>query len=281
MNQLWRKKIGQSILLALGCSCLVVAHAQDSTGKTADSEKLVTKDELKKILASYPSSGNSYDGDKLKIRSNIVGFKPLDGSDNSATKCAPISTKMIVSSDTGTELTVNITNIPKPSDWMVDQEELDGLEECKKGEKLVNLYTAYKIDKATLSQYGFNRTGVEFGALVVPFKFHLGVNEFSSSPTVAPYIGWSSGFLQDRGVKFTPIFSSGLAMVPITPKDGGTSKPTPALSTALGVILTSDKNQNFNAGFLFGHDFLGKSERNFDRKVGKSWISFYVGYNTN
>ncbi len=113
----------------------------------------------------------------------------------------------------------------------------------------------------------------------MPFKFHLGVNEVSSSPTVAPYLGYSIGFLQSRGIKFTPIFSAGMAFVPITPKEGGSSRTTPAFSTAFGVILTSDKSQNFNAGLLYGRDFLGKSERNFDTKVGKPWVSFYVGYN--
>jgi len=261
--------------MVCGFSCCAIANAQEQKVKEAESQKPVTKAELKAILDGYPNSSGSFEGDELKIRSNVNGFKTLD--DPQVIKCAPISSKLMVSDDVGGNLYVYFKEIPKAGAEL-NVAEKEGLAECKNS---VNLHTLYQIEKANLTHYGTKRTGFAFGALVVPFKFHLGVNEFSSSPTVAPYLGYSWGLLQNRGLKFTTFLSAGMAFVPIVAKDSNTSRTTPAFSSAVGVILTSDKNQNFNAGFLLGHDFLGKSERNFDPKVGKSWVSFYVGYNIN
>jgi hypothetical protein len=142
---------------------------------------------------------------------------------------------------------------------------------------MVNDYTAYRIEVAQLVQYPYRRTGVMFGALVVPFKFHMGgENKLSASSTVAPYIGFRGP--APFGLTFTPIVSAGLGLVPVNDPSTDETDTKSAFSFALGVLLTHSKNDKFNAGVLFGKDFLSKSDRVGDDTVDKVWFSIYVGY---
>ena len=52
----------------------------------------------------------------------------------------------------------------------------------------------------------------------------------------------------------------------------------PAFSTAVGLVLSSSKNDTFNAGLIFGKDFLSRSDRKSDPDAGDIWFSVYVGY---
>lgn len=76
----------------------------------------------------------------------------------------------------------------------------------------------------------------------------------------------------------TPIVSAGLGLVPITNPTTNSTETKAALSTAVGLVVTSSKSESFNAGVLIGKDFLGEVDRKNDPSVGKLWLSFYVGY---
>jgi Sec-independent protein secretion pathway component TatC len=113
---------------------------------------------------------------------------------------------------------------------------------------------------------------------VVPFKFRLGGDKgITASSTIAPYVGFRMAFFQGFGLSFTPLISGGLGLVPVTDQNTNTTETKSALSLATGFIMTSSKNERFNAGILIGKDVLSKTDRERDPNVDKAWLSFYLG----
>lgn len=168
--------------------------------------------------------------------------------------------------------------VPKQPGLFATEEvaSLSALSTCL-SEGMVNDFTAYKIERARLMEHPHRRTGVMFGALVVPFKFHMGGdNKLSASSTIAPYVGFRGP--APFGLTFAPIISAGLGLVPVNNAATDETDTKAAFSFALGVLLTHSKNDKFNAGVLFGKDFLSKGDRAGDDTVDKVWFSIYAGY---
>lgn len=142
---------------------------------------------------------------------------------------------------------------------------------------MVDDFTAYKVAVAKLKEHPYRRIGVLFGALVVPFKFHLGgENKLSASSTIAPYVGFRGP--APFGLTFAPVVSAGLGLVPVNNAETDETDTKSAFSVAIGLLLTHSKNDQFNAGILFGKDFLSKSDRAGDDTVDEPWFSIYAGY---
>lgn len=231
----------------------------------------------------FASDNDSLDGDHLKLKVNIDGFEQIGGGQKKF--CAPIGSKLSVTRPTETHLYVRFKQVPRLDNAPDKNGKLStgeaatkaAIEACQKLNELVNEYMQYKIERKILDDYSYRRTGVMFGALVVPFKFYLGSDsKLSASSTVAPYIGF-------RGpapfkLTFTPVLSAGLGLVPVTDATSGETNTRSALSVAVGVLLTHTKNEKFNAGIIFGKDFLSKSDRGNDKAVDDLWFSLYAGY---
>lgn len=238
------------------------AAASESAAKKSADEAKSALDSIRSTLASYPSDGNKYDGDKLQLLVKTCGFEEVETTP-SAAACAPKGSEIIVNSDGGAYLFVAFKEI--------------GTETCTP-DCTVKPGIQYRIARTKLQQYYAKRSGVVFGALVVPFKFRLGSkHELVSSATVAPYVGWAkqSGW---GGLTYTPVFSAGLGMVPVTDATSNSTVTKAAWSIAGGFLLTSSKNEQFTAGFLFGKDFLNAVDRQNDPSVEKPWASLFVGY---
>lgn len=221
--------------------------------------------------ASYASDDNRLDGDHLHLRTNAHGFVPVGADGEKAEKCALVESKLSVRSEAsdGT-LIVRFYDLPKNPDPKA-------LADCPAA-KQVNTFTSYTIKKATLVGYDFRRTGVAFGGLVVPFKFRLGGDKgITASSTIAPYVGFRMAFFQGFGLTFTPLVSGGLGLVPVTDQSTNQTETRSALSVATGFMMTSSKNDRFNAGIVIGRDFLSNADRARDPNVDKAWLSFYLG----
>jgi hypothetical protein len=144
-------------------------------------------------------------------------------------------------------------------------------------ENRVNESTQYSIKKVDLLSHDYFRSGVTFGGLVVPFKFYLGDDKkISPSSTVAPYIGFRGP--APFGLTFTPIISAGLGLVPVSNPNTDKTETKSAFSTAIGLVLSSSKNQSFNAGLVIGKDFLSSADKALDSTVDNIWFSVYLGY---
>ena len=79
-------------------------------------------------------------------------------------------------------------------------------------------------------------------------------------------------------MEITPIISAGLGLVSVANPTTNITETKSAFSTAVGIKVTSVKNENFNAGILVGKDFVSKADRDNDPVVSKLWLSLYVGY---
>lgn len=174
---------------------------------------------------------------------------------------------------------------PKPSNWFTElvglrdkKKEAEALAACQ-AKGIVKAYTNYQLDKTKLDSSAHKLIGISFGALVVPFKFRLGnANELVSSATIAPYVGFRTAWLQGWGLTLTPVVSAGLGLVPVADASGKGTSTKAAFSTAGGLLLTSNKSDQFSVGALVGRDFLGRTDREADSAVNKVWVSLYIGW---
>jgi hypothetical protein len=206
----------------------------------------------------YPSDRGRYDGDKIRLKVDTLGFKRIgkSGEEN-----APNNSRIEIDKDTGETLFLHFTSVKSCSDKITP---------C------VESGVQYEISKSEFEKYSFSRTGVAFGGLVVPFKYYMGSGgKISASSTIAPYIGINNLIDIGWGMTITPVASAGLGLVPIS--NSGQTETKPALSMALGLKVTSSKNDAFSAGVIVGKDFISKTDRGNDDSVYKPWFSIYIG----
>jgi hypothetical protein len=204
----------------------------------------------------------------------VIGFKESGRTTQSDKEwCAPRDSGLAIRREAadGT-YTVRFYDIPKIAD------ETTGLgQDCAKA-GLVNLDSSYTIAKNKLETFDYKRSGVTFGGLVIPFKFRLGGDKaVSSSSTVAPYVGFTSRYLQFFGVTLNPVIAGGVGFVPVVNPATGLAENKSAFSFGVGFVMKSSKNDQFSAGLILGRDVLSKSDRALDPNVNKPWVSFYLG----
>lgn len=225
---------------------------------------------------TYAEDNDVLDGDRLKLRVSVDGFVPASGDDKKP-RCAPKGSVLSVTHEREGKLSIRFKKVPSQGDGMFATEETPSQSAINACTPIVNDYTQYEIDKAQLMRFDFRRSGIAFGALVVPFKFYLsGERKITSSSTIAPYVGFRGP--APFGLTFTPIVSAGLGLVPVTDSRSGETETKSALSAAVGLVLTSSKNDSFNAGIMIGRDYLSRTDEAADPNVRKAWFSLYIGY---
>ncbi|WP_296944830.1 hypothetical protein [uncultured Massilia sp.] len=219
--------------------------------------------------ADYPASIRNTKGDQFQLRNNVYGLKPLSlGVDSSVLRCAGKFSIYTVDKVTDTETYITFISVNDPF----------GNDTCPAGAPKAWEGSQYSLPNTTYSLINYKTSGIAYGALIVPFKFHLGNDKkLSASSTIAPYLGIRWRGLQYLGAEATPIFSAGLGLVPVSDAASGKTETKAAFSTAIGVTVSSIKSMDFNAGFLFGKDFVNRAERGTDAAVNKPWISVWVG----
>ena len=232
-------------------------------------------------------------GDHMELVANLDGFKETvidkkTGIEKTMTKCAPLGAKFAINNIDPTKQVIDLNFLDveqKRIHWYNNlfsrqdtvEKEKRALAACEAANR-VNDYTSYQIENTKLASAAVKRTGIAFGMLVVPFKFRLGnAKDLVSSSTVAPYVGFRTSWAQSFGLRFTPIVSAGLGMVPVADASGKGTSTKAAFSTAAGLLLTSNKSEQFSVGALIGRDFLGRTDREADSAVSKLWVSFYIG----
>lgn len=223
--------------------------------------------------ATYPSDEDRLDGDHLTLRVNAYNFKAYDDVLH-VSKCAPKGSVIVVTKDgVGENVSLRFHSVSNEKDFFPESVALTACPE----EKRVNDVTLYSIKKVDLLVYDFRRSGVTFGGLVVPFKYYIGGDKkISPSSSVAPYIGFRGP--APFGLTFTPIISAGLGLVPVSNPGTDKTETKTALTAAAGFVLSSSKNQSFNAGLVIGKDYLSRDDRASDPTVSKAWFSVYLGY---
>ena len=248
-----------------------------------------------------PSSGGDFTGDKLILRTTVKEFTSLDkkGTENGSTTklVAPKGTKLRVTRDlkvddqSNNNLYVQVLEQPCPAiaKVVVDRANEDGLlgkmgfkkhPGCPAGDniELVSEGEAYKVDRNVLQDHGYYRSGWTYGALLVPYKYHFHDKSFDSATTIGPYLGYHQGWI---GIDATLVGSIGLATLPATKTENGTSSTTSlqGFSVAFGLITSVSKNNNpLQVGILFGKDWAGSNSAVPYDHEGEWWVAAQIGY---
>ena len=225
--------------------------------------------------ANFPTDVNSLAGDHIRVQTHLIGFVESTSPASDKKRCAPAGSGLRVVHDVSGVLTVRFYDVEKIAG--ADADLTDTAKQCKAA-GLVSEDASYTIGKTELQKYDYKRSGVTFGGLVVPFKFRLGGDKaVTSSSTVAPYLGFTTRYLQGFGLSLNPVIMAGVGMVPVANPDTRTAETKTAFSFGAGFVLTSSKNNEFNAGLIIGRDILSSADRARDPNVDKPWLSFYLG----
>ena len=248
------------VLLAMSRHLILVCAASMSASVAAQSKIASDKD--------------NYSGDHIRVQTHLKGFKE-SSRDSTVIKCAPANSGLSVLRDDGEKLTVRFYDVPKVNAEKMKETDL-GKECLTVG--FVSEDASYTIDRKVFLENDYKRSGVTFGGLVIPFKFRLGGDKaVSSSSTVAPYLGFTSRYLQGFGLSLNPVIAGGVALVPVTNPATGQSESKTGFSFGLGFVLKSSKNDEFSAGLIIGKDVMSSSDRALDPNINEPWISFYLG----
>jgi len=135
---------------------------------------------------------------------------------------------------------------------------------------------AFEIGSDVLKANVPDRIGITYGALVVPYKYHLnGSKEFSGGTTVGPYFGYRF----DRnsiglGIKIIGFVGGSSISVTQNVDGNDTTQNLAGFSYGLGIIGQA-KNE-FQMGVIFGADRVSQSAHYVDN--GKLWLAVGLGY---
>lgn len=223
--------------------------------------------------SDYASSAGQSIGDIVTIKSDMYGFEAVTGLEGITTKyCAGAGTEIRVNGRNTTYTFVEFKHSKN-----IQPANAAGIV-CPRDAPLVLEQVSFRISNDVWDHVRSTVQGVTFGALVVPFKFRLGGDrKLVTSSTIAPYFGYRFDSLQGASLMGIPIVSVGMGFVPVYDSASKTTQTKTGLSAAIGFIVTSEKNPNFNGGFLFGKDYLGREDRQIDPSISKAWVSLWLG----
>jgi hypothetical protein len=226
---------------------------------------------------NYAGDDDSWAGDTLRLKVGVPGFTvvrkdlPENSTATPVKHCAPAGSRAHVYEEKEGELLVQFDVVPEGASATA------ATLACPP-ELRARTDVSYSMRKSDLAAYRVMRTGLSFGALVIPFKYRLGdEKELVSSPAIAPFVGFRTAWLQSLGITFTPVAAAGLSLVPVPTADGKETENKAAYTVALGFRVSSSKNQKFTAGLLYGRDFLSTRETAGQPKLKKPWLSIYLG----
>jgi hypothetical protein len=217
-------------------------------------------------------------GDRKELDTFINGFMIADGSSNTVYYAPPEAILWIdTKKDNEGYVTVHFVcgflsaACDKTSSGYVKPE--SGL---YKDGNIVDLHVEYKIEASKLQNYPAQSRGMDYGLLVVPFKFHLSDQSVTGEATLGGYAGYQ---LTWPGIAISTVLSAGVGVVNLTKQANGVSTESNAASftAAGGFIINLMKSGLFQIGILCGFDWAGKGSQY--KYEGKPWIAVSFGTN--
>jgi hypothetical protein len=208
-------------------------------------------------MAQIPNDQDNYYGDKLRTAVNV----PATEREGGKPVCIPGRTALTVIGQDDKQFYVKVNG----------DKAVKGCDD----NTTLSPNIAYVITKDDLNRSGVARTGLTYGALVVPFKYQMsGGHDFTGSASVGGYAGYRMEWLHELGVTATPIAFMGASNVSVPDNAGGTSQNVMGFTYGLGLIGTF--KGAFQSGVVLGWDRVGKS-------VGyqynnRPWLAIEIGY---
>jgi hypothetical protein len=238
---------------------------------------------------STPSTGLGVGiGDVIILRVDTPGFRAVDGT-NPPPLCAGYGTALKVSSvseDGGKTLYVRVPDKGDFSNvFFIDTlHGLNGAKECTEPNKTAKLSPGqqYAVSTSVFANHEYSASGLEYGILLAPYKFHIANRSLTTSATIGPYVGYH--LFSSPGSTISEVVSIGIGSVSVpstsTSPAGTVTTSTSnqvSLSLAQGVVWTLTKSGTFQMAFLVGIDWLGRGSGY--QYEGKPWVG--IGFGTN
>lgn len=208
------------------------------------------------VHAQSVNDQENYYGDKLRPSVNInATIRDEPGTD----VCIPARAHITVIGQDADNLYVKL-----------DDDEKD----CNNG-AILSASVAYSIERKVIDTSGMTRTGLTYGALVIPFKYQTtGDKDFTGSATVGGYMGYRFETLRKLGFTATPVAFMGASNISADKKSGSGSENVMGFSFGVGLIGTL--KGAFQVGIVAGWDRVGQ---NTDYQYnGDMWIAAEIGY---
>ncbi len=235
--------------------------------------------------ADIPSSGLELGtGDEVKLVVDVPDLKSID--ENNTLYCAPAGTLLRISNTTddgGKNFYVSVEKLPKSATpgFFSSTSTTNAAEaaHCKVStESAVQPGVQYLVPKAALDKHDYSASGLEYGLLLTPYKFHIADRSLTTSATIGPYVGFHA--FTSPGSTVSEVFSVGLGTVEVPGADSSGQPTTDnklSLSAATGYVVTLTKSGRFQAAFLLGIDWAGRASGY--KNNGRPWLG--IGFGTN
>lgn len=210
-------------------------------------------------IAQAQNDQENYYGDHIRLSVNIPATERDNPSEN---HCIRGHTKLIVIGQNETHFFVKLKgDIDVPG--------------CNVSTDTIHPNIAYAITKENVGKSGPARTGVTYGALVIPFKWQTSGNkDFTGSASVGGYAGYRFEFLRALGITATPIAFAGASNISVPGATGANPQNVMGFSYGLGMIATF--KGAFQLGGVIGWDRVGANTTY--QYNNKPWIALEIGY---
>jgi len=142
------------------------------------------------------------------------------------------------------------------------------------GINIVKKGKMYFLKKEVFNSYSIRyHSGVDYGALVIPFKLRFNPGSVSPGVALGPYIGYKLGSRSNTYTSF--IATLGLTGVSLNDVNSENVRNVMGLTYGGGVII--NVNNKFQVGALIGADYIGAQGKDWDYQ-NKPWISMAIGF---
>ena len=145
---------------------------------------------------------------------------------------------------------------------------------CKGG--LVKTGVEYAVKATELQNTAALNQGVDYGLLVLPYKYHFTDQSLTGEATLGGYAGYKFSW---PGIAISfPVVSAGVGVVNTTQQSGvSTSGTAPSFTFAGGLIINLTKTGLFQIGIIAGADWAGKNSQY--KYEGQPWVAVSFGTN--
>ncbi len=245
-------------------SAASAASSADAAKKSADA-----------IAAKFDLPINIAVGDRMKLRSNVTGLKPVNGG--TGEKAPRFTCMRVVRLGADGGLTVAVED---------GKGFLSGTCGDPSGDGSVVVGDSYTITAEQLKNASYSRYGWIYGPMVVPFKYFPHDRSFEPSQSLGMYAGYRTSWFESRGLSI--VGSAGLATIKVSqvvddPNNAGiktTKENTIAGYTlAFGALFDLTREvKPFVAGLLIGRDFVGRNSALTYVHDNRTWIALQVGW---
>jgi hypothetical protein len=150
------------------------------------------------------------------------------------------------------------------------------LNRCSDSTALVVVDDVVALEQADLVSIPVSRYGLTYGALLVPFKYHLaGSREFTGNASLGGYLGYRHSS-QAQGLEMKWVAFFGATNVSVSQTSNGQTSNLNLAGVTYGVGLIGNVKNAFQLGVIFGADRVSNSAGY--KENGKPWIAISLGY---